>query len=37
MYFCIYFLKGFMIKLKENEGIPRNILLMMSIVSGFHL
>lgn len=23
-----------MIKLKENEGIPRNILLMMSIVSG---
>lgn len=32
--FVFIFLKGFMIKLKENEGIPRNILLMMSIVSG---
>ena len=32
--FVFIFLKGSMIKLKENEGIPRNILLMMSIVSG---
>ena len=32
--FVFIFLKEFMIKLKENEGIPRNILLMMSIVSG---